>query len=67
MKLEDICRCVYPACPNIKSQDKFIIALFTASGDGNVSKSYAKQLFTGAKGFVLNQKYPLWYSSLKTR
>ena len=59
MKLEDICRCVYPACLNIKSQDKFIIALFTASGDGNVSKSYAKQLFTGAKGFVLNQKYPL--------
>lgn len=59
MELKDICRCVYPSCPSLKSQDKFIIALFTASGDGNVSKSYAKQLFAGAKGFVINQKLPL--------
>ena len=41
-KLEDICRCVYSDCANIKSQDKFIIVLFTASGEGNVSKSHAK-------------------------
>lgn len=59
MKLEDLCAGVYKYCPNLKSQDKFIVALFTAAGDGHVSKSYAKQLFTGAKGFVENQKLPL--------
>lgn len=59
MKLEDLCAGVYKYCPNIKSQDKFIVELFTAAGDGHVSKSYAKQLFTGAKGFVENQKLPL--------
>lgn len=59
MKLEDWCAGVYKYCPNIKSQDKFIVALFTAAGDGHVSKSYAKQLFTGAKGLVENQKLPL--------
>lgn len=59
MKLEELCAGVYKYCPNLKSQDKFIVALFTAAGDGNVSKSYAKQMFTGAKGFVENQKLPL--------
>lgn len=59
MKLEDLCAGVYKHCPNIKSQDKFIVSLFTAAGDGHVSKSYAKQLFTGAKGFIENQKLPL--------
>lgn len=59
MKLENLCAGVYKYCPNIKSQDKFIVALFTAAGDGYVSKSYAKQLFTGNKGFVKKQKQPL--------
>lgn len=54
-----MCAGVYKYCPKLISQDKFIVALFTAAGDGHVSKSYAKQLFTGAKEFVENQKLPL--------
>lgn len=59
MKLEDLCAGVYKYCPKLTSQDKFIVALFTAAGDGYVSKSYAKKLFTGDKSFVIKQKLPL--------
>ncbi len=59
MELNNLCRGVYPSCPKIKSQSQFIVGLFTAAGEGHVSKSYAKQLFTGAKRFVENQKSPL--------
>lgn len=59
MKLEDICRCVYPACPKLTSQDSFLLALFKACGGEKVSTSYAKQLFTGAKGYALKLKEPL--------
>lgn len=59
MELNNLCRGVYPSCPKIKSQSQFIVELFTAAGEGHVSKSYAKQLFTGAKRFVENQKSPL--------
>jgi hypothetical protein len=33
--------------------------LCAGAGDGYVSKSYAKKLFIGAKGFVIKQKQPL--------
>lgn len=59
MKLEDFCAGVYEYCSKLTSQDKFIVALFTAAEYGYVSKSYAKKLFTGEKGFVMKQKQPL--------
>ena len=57
MKLEDFCAGVYGYYPKLTSQNKFIVALFVVAGDGYVSKSYAKKLFIGAKGFVIKQKF----------
>ena len=60
MRLEDICRCVYPACPNIKSQKKFIEELFKAAGsEPYISDTYKKGLFSGDKPFIVSQKSPL--------
>ena len=60
MKLEDICRGVYPSCCNIKSQKNFIEGLFKAAGDGAyISDSYKKGLFNGGKPFAESQKEPL--------
>lgn len=56
MKLEDFCAGVYGYYPKLTSQNKFIVALFVVAGDGYVSKSYAKKLFTGEKGFVIKRK-----------
>ena len=56
MKLADICRCVYPSCPNIKSQKKFIEELFKAAGITTyISDSCKKELFKG-KPFTDNLK-----------
>ena len=57
MNLKGLCAGVYPSCPQLTSQDKFIDALFEAAG-GNlyISKSYKKQIFCGSKLFLGNQK-----------
>lgn len=59
MRLNDICSVVYPACPNIKSKNSFIRKLFEAAGNGCISDSYARKLFTGEKKFVDELKIPL--------
>ena len=71
MKLEDICRSVYPSCPGIKSQKSFIEELFRAAGNTvYISDSYKKGLFNGGKPFSDNQKALLRnkdnYSSLRS-
>lgn len=58
--LSDLCKGVYPACPTLKSQAKFIDALFEAGGSkAFISESYKKQIFTNPAKFTDNLKHEL--------
>lgn len=59
--LPDLCKGVYPACPTLKSQAKFIDALFEAAGSKPyISDSYKKQIFSNADKFTDNLKLEFW-------
>ena len=46
MTLSDLCKGLYPACSKLKSQSKFLDALFAAGGSNPyISDSYKKQIF----------------------
>ena len=57
MNLNGLCVGVYPSCPQLTSQGKFVTALFKAAGaTPYISPSLLKQLFSGGKPFSENQK-----------
>lgn len=57
MNLNGLCVGVYPSCPQLTSQGKFVTALFKAAGaTPYISPSLLKQLFSGDKPFSENQK-----------
>lgn len=52
MKLDALCRGVKPSCPRLKSQEKFIDALFRAAGhELSYGESYKRKLFNGDMPF----------------
>lgn len=60
MTLADLCKGIYPACPTLKSQAKFIDALFEAGGiKVYISESYKKQIFRNPAKFTDNLKLDL--------
>ena len=60
MTFPDFCKRVYPACPTLKSQAKFIDALFEAGGSKvYISDSYKKQVFSNPSKFTDNLKADL--------
>lgn len=57
MTLPDLCKGTYSACPTLKSQAKFIDALFEAGGSKPyISDSYKKQIFSNPEKFTDNLK-----------
>lgn len=52
MNLSRLCKGVKPYCKKIKSQTVFVKELFKAAGNGYISDSYAKQLYSGGKPFT---------------
>ena len=52
MNLSRLCKGVKPYCKKIKSQTAFVKELFKAAGNGYISDSYAKQLYSGGKPFT---------------
>lgn len=60
MELINLCKAVYPSCKKkLKSQAKFMDALFTAAALGSkpwIEDSYKKSLFNGHKPFTDNLK-----------
>lgn len=60
MNLGALCKGVKPSCPNLKSREDFIDALFKAAGqEPYISVSYKRNLCNGTKPFVVEQKEPL--------
>ena len=52
LNLSRLCKGVKPYCKKIKSQTAFVKELFKAAGNGYISDSYAKQLYSGGKPFT---------------
>lgn len=52
MNLSRLCKGVRPYCKKIKSQKAFVKEMFKAAGNGYISDSYAKQLYSGGKPFT---------------
>lgn len=52
MNLSRLCKGVSPYCKKIKSQKAFVKEMFKAAGNGYISDSYAKQLYSGRKPFT---------------
>lgn len=52
MNLSRLCKGVRPYCKKIKSQKAFVKEMLKAAGNGYISDSYAKQLYSGGKPFT---------------
>lgn len=59
MTLSDLCKGLYPACSKLKSQSKFLDALFAAGGrNPYISDSYKKQIFNNPDKLTNSIKAP---------
>lgn len=59
VNLKDMYNGVKPSCPNLKSREKFIAGLLTATGGAPfISDSYMRRLCNGGKPFTVMLKTP---------
>lgn len=60
MVLKDFCKAIYPACSAFTNHESFIDGLCKAAGrELSISVSYKRNLFSGSKPFIENQKIDL--------